>query len=408
MKLIYNISIHFFAFAAYLISPFNNKAKKWVKGRKNLINKIKTDFNNADNKKVIWIHVSSLGEFEQGRPLIEKLKTKEKNIIIVLTFFSPSGYEIRKNYGLADYVFYLPNDTKKNAKDFLDIINPKIVFFVKYDIWYNYLNEIKKRNIESYLISAIFRKNQIYFKSYGKWYANALKCFNIIFVQNKESQELLQKINIKNSIIIGDTRFDRVYDIAKKSADNNIVKNFSQNSFTVIAGSTWLPDEEKLLDLLKTFSNIKLVIAPHQIYEQNINRLKKMFDGFNPVLYSDFKNKGRVLIINNIGLLSSIYKYADIVFVGGGFGKGIHNIQEPAAHGKPVIFGPNYKKFLEAKELVTMQVCFSINTSNDLIKITNKFITNKEYLLQTSNKVLSYVSKNIGSTNKILENINIK
>ncbi len=392
---------------AHLVSPFNKKAKKWVGGRKNLIQKIKTEFENPKSKKVIWMHVSSLGEFEQGRSIIEKLKQKNKDIIIVLTFFSPSGYEIRKNYKFADFIFYLPNDTPANAHKFLDIINPDVVFFVKYDIWYNYLNEIKKRKIKSYLISALFRENQIYFKSYGKWYAKILKSFDIIFVQNKKSQDLLKTININNSIIAGDTRFDRVYEIAVKAPENKIAKEFTSNKFTIVAGSTWQPDEEKLLDLINNFPDIKLIIAPHEIHKQNITRVKKMFAKYNPAIYSDFKNKGNVLIIDNIGLLSSLYKYADIAYVGGGFGKNIHNIQEPAAHGKPVIFGPNYKNFSEAVDLVAKNICFSINNSNELIKIVTNLINDKNYLQQTSAEVLKYVNKNVGSTKEILEKITL-
>ena len=405
MRLIYNISIHLYSYIAILVSPFNNKAKKWVNGQKNIIRKIKNEFKNPEQKNVIWMHVSSLGEFEQGRPLIEKIKHKHPNKLIVLTFFSPSGYEIRKNYEFADFVFYLPNDTKKNAKAFLKIISPNLVFFVKYDIWYNYLNEIKNREIKSYLISAIFRKNQIYFKPYGKWYAKILKTFDIIFVQNKESQNLLKTINISNAIITGDTRFDRVYKIAKNAPENKIVNEFSENNFTIIAGSTWQPDEEKLLDLITKYPKIKLVIAPHQIHNKNINRIKKMFQKFNPILYSDFTNNGNVLIINNIGLLQSIYRYADVTYIGGGFGKGIHNIQEPAAHGKPVIFGPKYHKFTEAVEQCSLQISFSIDTSAQLINIIGKFISDKNYLEQTSAQVLNYVSKNIGSTEKILSKI---
>jgi len=392
---------------AHLVSPFNKKAKKWVGGRKNLIQKIKAEFKNPKSKKVIWMHVSSLGEFEQGRSIIEKLKQKNQDIIIVLTFFSPSGYEIRKNYKFADFIFYLPNDTPANAHKFLDIINPDVVFFVKYDIWYNYLNEIKKRKIKSYLISALFRENQIYFKSYGKWYAKILKSFDIIFVQNKKSQDLLKTININNSIIAGDTRFDRVYEIAVKAPENKIAKEFTSNKFTIVAGSTWQPDEEKLLDLINNFQDIKLIIAPHEIHKQNIERVKKLFAKYNPAIYSDFKNKGNVLIIDNIGLLSSLYKYADIAYVGGGFGKNIHNIQEPAAHGKPVIFGPNYKNFSEAVDLVAKNICFSINNSNELIKIVTNLINDKNYLQQTSAEVLKYVNKNVGSTKEILEKITL-
>ena len=405
MKLLYNISIYSFSIIAQIASPFNQKAKKWVSGRKKLIRKIKTEFKNIKSEKVIWIHVSSLGEFEQGRPLIEKLKQQNPNIIIVLTFFSPSGYEIRKNYKFADFIFYLPNDTPKNAKAFLNIINPDIVFFVKYDIWYNYLNEIKNRGIKSYLISAIFRKNQIYFKSYGKWYAKILHTFDIIFVQNKTSQDLLKKININNSIITGDTRFDRVYEIAKNAPTNKIAETFFDNKFTIVAGSTWQPDEEKLLDLITKFTDIKLIIAPHEVHKQNIVRVKQIFKQFNPVLYSDFKNTGNVLIIDNIGLLSSLYKYADITYIGGGFGKGIHNIQEPAAHGKPVIFGTNYKKFSEAVELVSNKLCFSINNSEELIKITEQFINDNNYLNRISSNVLQYVKENVGSSDKIIKKI---
>lgn len=406
MKLIYNISIRLYSFIALIISPFNLKAKKWINGRKNILAKIKKEFI-VSNKKVIWIHVSSLGEFEQGRQIIEKIKNSYQNIKIILTFFSPSGYEIRKNYKFADNVFYLPVDTKKNAKAFINIINPEIVFFVKYDIWYNYLNELKNQKIRTYLISANFRKNQIYFKSYGKFYAKILKSFNTIFVQNENSKNLLKKIGISNSVITGDTRFDRVWEIAKLAKPNTILENFKTSDLLIVAGSTWERDEEILLNLLKAIPKIKLVIAPHLIHKQNISRIQKLFNNFNTSLYSNYSNESQVLIIDNIGLLSSIYKYADIAYIGGGFGKGIHNILEPAAHGKPVIFGPKYYKFPEAIDTIANKICFSIKNPSDLIILIEKLIADKNYLQTLSEKMSEYINKNIGSSDEILKKVKI-
>ncbi|MDA3779752.1 MAG: 3-deoxy-D-manno-octulosonic acid transferase, partial [Bacteroidales bacterium] len=363
MHYIYNFSIRVYFFLIKIASLFNNKAKLFVDGRKNLFNNL----NKIDSKnKLAWFHCASLGEFEQGRPLIEKLKKEHPEYKILLTFFSPSGFEIRKNYRMADYIFYLPVDTPKNAKKFVDLVKPDIVFFIKYEFWFNFLKEIKKNNIPLYVVSAIFRNKQSFFKWYGKRYRKELAAISHFFVQDDESKRLLAKININNVTVTGDTRFDRVYEISKQSKELPIINNFKNDTQVFIAGSTWKPDEEIITSYInKNHNKIKFIIAPHEIDETNIRRIENSIaDNIPVVRYSNANEKDlssvRVLIVDNIGLLSSIYKYANIAYIGGGFGKGIHNILEAACYSIPVIFGSNYYKFNEAVELVKKRGAFSI------------------------------------------------
>ncbi len=406
MKYIYLIIIKLYTASIFLVSPFNNKAKQWIKGRKNWKNKLKK--NNA-KENWIWFHVASLGEFEQARPLIEKIKQQKPYFKILLTFFSPSGYEIRKNYSYADNVMYLPADSPKNASFFLDRINPKIVFFVKYDLWYFYLNEIKKRKIKAYLISAIFRENQLFFKKYGRWYANVLKAFDKIFVQDENSKNLLQKIGIQNVIITGDTRFDRVIAIAENSSDIPVIKNFCQNNFCIVAGSTWEPDEKLIARFLsETKDNIKFIIAPHNIDNQHINKLEQLLS-VSYIKYSNIKNEIpqniRAVIIDNIGMLASLYKYAQIAYIGGGFGEGIHNILEAAVYGIVVIFGPKYHKFKEAIDLIQLQAAFSIKNFYEFKEKLYYFVKNRTQLVKLGTIAKKYIYKNKNATEKIFKQI---
>jgi 3-deoxy-D-manno-octulosonic-acid transferase len=408
MKFIYKTGIYFYTLISHLASPFSSKANQFVKGRKNwqkeLAHKIET------NSRYIWIHCASLGEFEQGRPLIEAIKERHPEYRIILTFFSPSGYEIRKNYPLADIVSYLPVDTPKNARKFLQITNPEKAFFVKYEYWHFYISELKKRNIPLYQISAIFRKDQLFFKNskLGKWYREMLFQFTHIFVQDKRSEELLSSIGITNASISGDTRFDRVAAIAAGSKNLPLVEKFKGNSKLIIGGSTWKPDEELLAAFINSVDDIKIIIAPHEVSDVNINRLQQLLKK-PAVLYSKAENTDlaaqQVLIIDSIGLLSSLYRYGDVAYIGGGFGVGIHNILEAATFGLPVIFGPNYQKFKEAVDLEQRGGAFAVNGFSELVSALKKLIENKNFLEKSSSVSKKYVEENVGATPFIIKKV---
>ncbi len=352
-----------------------------------------------------------MGEFEQALPLIEIIKTEFPEMKILLTFFSPSAYEIRKNYKNADYIFYLPLDFKKNAKKFIELTNPYLVFFIKYEFWFYYLKILKEKKIPVYLISGIFREDQIFFKNYGKWFANILRNFTHIFVQNKISLKLLEKIKIKNVTIAGDTRFDRVSDIVKINKNFDLIEKFKDNKKILIAGSTWKEDEEILIKYINnTKKNLKFIIAPHEIHKENINRILKKIK-ISKIAYSqanekNIKNKN-VLIIDNIGMLSSIYKYGEISYVGGAFGKGLHNILEPATFGMAIFFGIKYKKFQEAIDLINLKAAFSIKNFENFERKINEILENKNLLEESSRISKNYIIENLGGTKKILKKIAI-
>lgn len=406
MVFLYSLGLRFYYLLILLASLFNNKARLWIKGRKGIFDKIQKQVKSENN--LFWFHTSSLGEFEQGRPLIEALKNKNNSIKILLTFFSPSGYENRKNYKTADYIFYMPPDTKKNARQFINLIQPSKAFFIKYEFWYHYLNQLKKNNIPVYLISANFRQKQIFFKWYGGWFRKMLYKFAHIFVQNKKSEQLLKNIGLDNITISGDTRFDRVAEIAKQAKRIEIAEKFKQDNSIIIGGSTWDKDEEIIIEFINTSQRkTKYIIAPHEIHESNIQRIIKSIN--KPVIrYSSASinnvNDFQVLIIDNIGMLSSLYRYADIAYIGGGFGVGIHNILEAATFGLPVVFGPNYKKFQEAVDLVESGGAFSVDSYENLqIRFENlleNIETNKAGKISKE-----YVLNNQGATSKILNEI---
>lgn len=406
MVFLYSLGLRFYYLLILLASLFNNKARLWIKGRKGIFDKIQKQVKSENN--LFWFHTSSLGEFEQGRPLIEALKNKNNSIKILLTFFSPSGYENRKNYKTADYIFYMPPDSKKNARQFINLIQPSKAFFIKYEFWYHYLNQLKKNNIPVYLISANFRQKQIFFKWYGGWFRKMLYKFAHIFVQNKKSEQLLKNIGLDNITISGDTRFDRVAEIAKQAKRIEIAEKFKQDNSIIIGGSTWDKDEEIIIEFINTSQRkTKYIIAPHEIHESNIQRIIKSIN--KPVIrYSSASinnvNDFQVLIIDNIGMLSSLYRYADIAYIGGGFGVGIHNILEAATFGLPVVFGPNYKKFQEAVDLVESGGAFSVDSYENLqIRFENlleNIETNKAGKISKE-----YVLNNQGATSKILNEI---
>ena len=408
MSLLYNLGILFYGFLIRVAALFNEKAKLFIAGRKNWKKKLGSAVDK--NASYIWVHCASLGEFEQGRPVLEEIKKQFPKYKIVLTFFSPSGYEIRKNYKGADIVTYLPMDTKNNAQEFIRLVNPEKVFFVKYEFWYNYIAELKRQQIPLYIISAIFRENQQFFKStpWGKWYRKMLHSFEHIFIQNETSAQLLRQVDINNYIISGDTRFDRVAEIARGAKKFEIVEKFRGNNVTLIAGSTWKPDEELLAAFINNSSDVKFIIAPHEVTPANINRiqelLKKPAICFSKADISDIDSYD-VLIIDSIGILSSLYQYGNIAYIGGGFGVGIHNILEAATFKLPVLFGPNYLKFKEAVDLVNEKGAFPINNFTELKATLNKLINDKTSLQNASEICKNYIEKNVGSTKLIMNKV---
>ncbi len=408
MTQIYKVGIFFYSVLIRLASPFNEKAKLFRAGRKNwrpiLQNQIEKD------AKYLWFHCASLGEFEQGRPVMEEIKKQFPEYKIVLTFFSPSGYEIRKSYNGANIVLYLPIDTKTNAQAFLNIVKPVKAFFVKYEFWYFYITELKKQNIPLYIFSAIFRENQHFFKNtpWGSWFRKILFQVEHYFVQNKSSAQLLKNIGLSNISVSGDTRFDRVAAIAKNSREIPIVEKFKGNALLIVAGSTWKPDEELLIEFINQNKDIKFIIAPHEVSVTNINRihqlLKRPAISFSNINNSKIHNF-QVLIIDSIGLLSSLYRYGNIAYIGGGFGVGIHNILEAATFGTPIVFGPNYKKFKEAVDLCSVGGAFSITNYYELKHTFNQLIFDKKVLNNSSNTCSNYIEKNVGSTKIIIKKV---
>ncbi len=408
MSLLYNLGILFYGFLIRVAALFNEKAKLFVAGRKNWKKKLGSAIDK--NASYIWVHCASLGEFEQGRPVLEEIKKQFPKYKIVLTFFSPSGYEIRKNYKGADIVTYLPMDTKNNAQEFIRLVSPQKVFFVKYEFWYNYITELKRQQIPLYIISAIFREDQQFFKStpWGKWYRKMLHSFEHIFIQNETSARLLEQAGIKHYTVSGDTRFDRVAEIARGAKKFEIVEKFKGKNVTLIAGSTWKPDEELLAAFINNSSNVKFIIAPHEVIPANINRiqelLKKPAICFSKADISDIDSYD-VLVIDSIGILSSLYQYGNIAYIGGGFGVGIHNILEAATFKLPVLFGPNYLKFKEAVDLVNEKGAFPINNFTELKATLNRLINDKTSLQNASEICKNYIEKNVGSTKLIMNKV---
>jgi 3-deoxy-D-manno-octulosonic-acid transferase len=390
MKFIYTIIIYIYTGIIYIFSLFNHKACLWVEGRKRWVPKLRENFKTGE--KTIWFHCASLGEFEQGRPVIEMIKDTDPEIKIVLTFFSPSGYEIRKKYEFADHVLYLPADTPGNASDFLSIIKPSLAVFVKYEFWNNYITELNDRDIPLYLISGIFRPGQHFFRWYGGFFRNILKKFTHIFVQDSSSLGLLQEIGIMNTSVAGDTRFDRVSQIAAATIDLPVIEKFRDGERLFLAGSSWKPDEEIIAGLINSDpAKMKWVFAPHEIHRSNIERLEKLFKT-EVVRYSEFNENSRnarVLLIDNIGILSSAYRYAYIAAVGGGFGRGIHNIMEPACWGRPVLFGPNYYRFKEADDLISRGGACCFRDRDEFLRVLNNWIMSYINLLQQRQQNIS-------------------
>ncbi|PTM11161.1 MAG: 3-deoxy-D-manno-octulosonic acid transferase [Bacteroidetes bacterium] len=409
LRQFYNIITYIAGFHIGMVSIFNKKLMLGVKGRKETFNLIPSKI--SDHDKTIWFHCASLGEYEQGLPVFEQIKVKYPNHKIVLTFFSPSGYEIRKNTPIADVVAYLPLDTIKNAKQFLNLVHPELVIFVKYEIWPNYLLELKKRNIHAVLISALFRNNQTFFKSSGKWMEKALFAFKHIFVQNEQSKTLLNNIGYNEVTISGDTRFDRVSNQLNINNSLNFIETFKQDRLCIVAGSTWPEDEALLIDFINADnSDIAYIIAPHNIKSQQISNLKKQLNK-TAILYSEKDTldarKAKVFIVDTIGLLSKIYNYADIAYVGGAIGTtGLHNTLEAAVFGVPIIIGNNHEKFPEASTMIKNQGMFSVSNQTEFSAKLSELILDNDLREKSGKRNANYISKNKGAVTQIMAYLN--
>jgi len=407
---LYNIFIYFYVLGIRAASLVNEKAKLWVRGRKDILQKIEEALTgNHDKEKIAWFHCASLGEFEQGRPVMEAFREAMPDHRIFLTFFSPSGYEIRKNYPGADHVFYLPADSPEMAAKFVKVLSPDIVFFIKYEYWYNYLAVLKQRGIPTYMVSAIFRSSQPFFRWYGSWFRKQLNNLSWFFVQDEDSESLLRKIDIQQVSVSGDTRFDRVNAIAGQKKPVEGMDEFCKDSLVMLAGSTWPEDEKILLPfILETKTKFKFIIAPHEVHKERIDGLMSQV-GSGGLRFSQASDKNvreaRVLVIDSIGLLASLYRYAFVSFVGGGFGVGIHNILEPAAFGVPVIFGPNYEQFREARELIREGGATSIKNEEDFRKVFGRMADVPGERDRASGICSAYVTSHKGATAHILKHL---
>jgi 3-deoxy-D-manno-octulosonic-acid transferase len=411
---LYNFSIFLYTLGIRIASGWNPKARLWTNGRKNIFPLLEKNFIHG-SKKTIWMHCASLGEFEQGRPLLEAIKEVYPDCVILLTFFSPSGYEIRKNYAGADFVFYLPADSKKNAERFLKITRPDLAIFIKYEFWYHYLTQLKENKIPTLLVSAIFRDSQPFFKAYGGFWRKMLSCYRFIFVQDNNSLNLLKEIGFeKNAAISGDTRFDRVIAIAENEINLPIIKAFCGNQEVLVAGSTWIEDEEVLDHYANNHTAKRFIIAPHEVHEAHIIEVEKLFR--QAVRYSTLtavNNEEKlteilagknILIMDNMGMLSKLYHYATITYVGGGFGgAGIHNILEAAVYGKPVLFGPVNQKSREAQDLLELGAAITIESALELENTLNTLFMDKDKCKALGKLASGYVYKESGATQKIVQ-----
>ena len=401
--MIYNLAMYILELGIKLAALFSDKPAKMVKGHREVFDLLKSKIDR--NAQYIWFHAASLGEFEQGRPLIERIRKEYPQYKI-----SPSGYEVRKNYDGADIVCYLPIDTPANAKKFIELVNPCMVFFVKYEFWHNYLNTLYQKGIPTYSVSSIFRPNQIFFRWYGKSYQQVLKTFAHLFVQNEESKQLLAGIGVKNTTVVGDTRFDRVLDICAAAKQLPLVQKFKGDALTFVAGSSWGPDEDIFIKYFNAHPEMKLIIAPHVVNDGHLKEIESKLQR-SSIRYTQAteENVGKAdcLIIDCYGLLSSIYRYGEISYIGGGFGVGIHNVLEAAVYGIPVIFGPNNKKFREAQHLLANKGGFEIHGYDDFEQLMNKFLTDEAYLKQSGKAAGDYVKGNAGAMELILKNITL-
>ena len=409
----YNFIIYLYQMGVAVYSRFNEKVKKMWQGERNAFRVLREQ---VDPKaRYVWFHAASLGEFEQGRPIMEQLRRDHPELKILLTFFSPSGYEVRKNYEGADIICYLPLDTISNARRFLRLIRPEMAFFIKYEFWYNYLHILKHRQVPVYSVSSIFREGQVFFRWYGRQYGRVLNCFTHFYVQNELSKQLLAKIGLTNVTITGDTRFDRVLQIKEQAKQLPLVETFVKDAPKVfVAGSSWPPDEEIFLRYLNAHREWKLIIAPHVIGEDHLQQIEKLLEGRKVIRYTKSQQlsdtevaAAEVLIIDCFGLLSSIYHYGQVAYVGGGFGVSIHNLPEAAVWSIPVIFGPENQKFQEAQELKTCKGGFEIKGYEDFAQLMDRFDSDATFLKEAGQNAGSYVKGKAGATRKILSDVNL-
>lgn len=402
----YTLIIYLYALAAHIAALFNKKVRAMIVGQHKAFGTLRQAFNTAD--AYVWVHAASLGEFEQGRPLIERIRKENPNIKILLTFFSPSGYEVRKNYEGADIVCYLPFDTPLNARRFLKLAPVKMAFFIKYEFWRNYISELHRMSIPVYSVSSIFRPEQVFFRWYGKGYARCLQLITHFFVQNQQSIDLLKSIGVNQTTLTGDTRFDRVLDIMRQAKELPIIEAFAKNSNVLIAGSSWGPDEDIFIPYFNQNPKLKLVIAPHVVNEAHLAEIEAKLQR-SSLRYSKATPESAAsadcLIIDCYGLLSSIYRYATVAYIGGGFGVGIHNVPEAAVYGCPVLFGPNNKRFKEAQDLKACEGAFEIKNATEFKNIITKLLTYDELLRSSGAAAGRYISSNAGARDMIYQEI---
>lgn len=406
MMLFYNIGIGLFGLIMRLAARFNRKADQRKAGLKDIFKRMAASIDRS--APLVWVHAASLGEFEQGRPVIEAIRAEHPGYRILLTFFSPSGYEVRKNYAGADLVFYLPIDTPRNARKFVQIARPQIAIFIKYEFWLNYLRRLRMRSTRTYVVSAIFHEKSVFFRRYGAAFRKALRAFDRIFVQNEESRNLLSSIGITRVTVSGDTRFDRVAGVAARAKKIEAVEHFAEGSKVLVAGSTWPPDEALILPLIARYPDVKFIIAPHETGRERIDALMERCPG-KTVRYTDHdpaeSAAAQVMVIDTIGILSSAYRYGTFGYIGGGFGAGIHNTLEAATFGLPVAFGPNYGRFKEARELIELGAAHPVADAGELDAWLGSMLDNPALLAEAKAKALSYVAHNTGATDTIMQTI---
>jgi 3-deoxy-D-manno-octulosonic-acid transferase len=406
VSLFYTLAIRIFGFLVWAAAPFRRSARLWVDGRRGWHRRLKEAMRGKENP--VWFHAASLGEFEQGRPIIERVREAYPEIPILLTFFSPSGYEVRKHFEAVDHVHYLPLDTPGNARRFLDAVRPKLAVFIRYEYWYNLLWAMFRRGIPVVMVSSIFRKDQIFFKPYGSWTRNALRRISRFFVQNEESLALLEAIGVENKEMSGDTRFDRVWAAAQEKRDFPVVERFLSGRKCLMAGSTWPFDDRLLKEIVPEFPDLKFVIVPHHVDEANIRRVMALYGG-QAALYSRGGDQGleerQVLVVDTIGMLTHLYRLADLAYVGDGFGAGIHSIMEPAAFGMPIFFGPNYRNFQEAVDLVARGGAFAVGGRDDLVEGIRRFAGDEEARRAAARICREYIEEKRGATDRVMRGL---
>jgi 3-deoxy-D-manno-octulosonic-acid transferase len=406
VSLLYTLAIRAFGLLAWVAARFRRSARLWVEGRKGWYRRLRDDFRGKEN--VVWFHAASLGEFEQGRPIIEKVREEYPDHPILLTFFSPSGYEVRKDYDRVHAVHYLPLDTPGNVRKFLEVVRPKVAVFIRYEYWYNFLGAMFRRQIPVIMVSSIFRRDQIFFKPYGAWFRTALRQISRFFVQNRESLTLLEAVGVERMEMSGDTRFDRVWDAAQERREFPLVERFLAGRACLMAGSTWPFDDELLKEIVPAFPDLKFVIVPHHVDDANIRRIQDLFEG-EVALYTRGEDQElesrQVLVVDTIGILTYLYRLADLVYIGDGFGAGIHSIMEPAAFGMPIFFGPNYRNFQEAVDLVERKGVFAVTDREQLVEGIRRFADDEEARQAVGRICREYIEEKRGATDRVMQGL---